>query len=94
MVSKAILFTKEDCKPCTLTKSFISQFVEPELIADYLVLMKKENHAALVEAYDLHLFPTLLVVDHRGEQILRIEGGKNIRYQIEYILTGIREATP
>ena len=56
--------------------------------------MKKENHPALVEAYDLHLFPTLLVVDHRGEQILRIEGGKNIRHQIDYILTGIREATP
>jgi glutaredoxin len=90
--SKAILFTKENCAPCLNTKQYITNRLDPELAYDHLVVMKKENHSALVAAYELTLFPTLLVVDKKGEELLRIVGGNKIQAQLEYILQGIREA--
>ena len=90
--SKAVLFTKENCAPCLNTKAYITTHVDSELAYDHLVVMKKENHSALVAAYELNLFPTLLVVDKQGEEIHRIVGGNKIQAQLEYILEGIREA--
>ena len=92
-ISKAILFTKEDCLPCAQTKLFISDVCNEQLVDDYLVVMQKENHSALVAAYELEMFPTLLVVTGTGEESSRIVGGKNIRTQIEYILRGLNEAS-
>lgn len=92
-ISKAILFTKEDCLPCAQTKLFISDVCDEQLVHDYLVVMQKENHSALVAAYELEMFPTLLVVTGTGEESSRIVGGKNIRTQIEYILRGLNEAS-
>ena len=90
--NKAVLFTKEDCAPCLNTKAYIKKELDEELVYDHLVVMKKENHSALVAAYELTLFPTLLVVDKKGEEITRIVGGNKIQAQLEYILQGIREA--
>ena len=92
-ISKAILFTKEDCLPCAQTKVFIESTIDEYLAAEYLVVMKKENHSALVAAYELELFPSLLLITDTGEESSRIVGGKNIRSQIDYILQGIREAS-
>jgi hypothetical protein len=92
MASKAILFTKEDCLPCSQTKLFISDVCDEQLVHDYLVVMKKENHSALVAAYELELFPTLLLVNSQGEESNRIVGGKNIRRELPYILQGLQEA--
>ena len=92
-ISKAILFTKEDCLPCAQTKLFISDVCNEQLVHDYLVVMQKENHSALVAAYELEMFPTLLVVTSTGEESSRVVGGKNIRTQIEYILKGLNEAS-
>ena len=91
--SKAILFTKEDCLPCAQTKLFISDVCDEKLVADYLVTMQMENHSALVAAFELEKFPTLLIVTSLGEETSRIVGGKNIRTQIEYILRGLNEAS-
>ena len=93
MASKAILFTKENCPPCTKTKEFINSTVDEQLAADHLVVMQQENHSALVAAYGLRLFPTLLIVNGQGEETSRIVGGTGIRLQVQYILNGIREAT-
>lgn len=90
--SKAILFTKEDCAPCLNTKAYIEKELDQTLVYDHLVVLKKEDHSALVAAYELTLFPTLLVVDKQGEEIHRIVGGNKIQAQLEYILEGIREA--
>jgi thioredoxin-related protein len=90
--SKAVLFTKEDCAPCLNTKAYIKKELDETLVYDHLVVMKKENHSALVEAYELTLFPTLLIVDKKGEEITRVVGGNKIQAQLEYILEGIREA--
>ena len=92
MASKAILFTKENCPPCIKTKEFINVAVDEYLAAEHLVVMKTENHSALVAAYELDLFPTLLLVNGQGEEMNRIVGGQNIRGQIQYILEGLREA--
>ena len=93
MASKAILFTKEDCPPCIKTKEFINSTIDEYLAAEHLVVMKKENHSALVTAYDLNKFPILLLVNRHGEETSRIIGGQSIREQIQYILEGIREAS-
>ena len=92
MASKAILFTKEDCPPCIKTKEFINSTIDEYLAAEYLVVMKKENHSALVAAYELEKFPTLLIVNGQGEETNRIVGGQYIREQLQYILEGLREA--
>ena len=92
MASKAILFTKEDCPPCTMTKEFIASDVDEYLAAEHLVVMKKENHSALVAAYELDKYPTLLLVNGQGEETNRIVGGQYIREQLQYILEGLQEA--
>ena len=80
----AVLFTKEKCKPCIETKLFIGDFldVHPPL-TDVLSILKKENHSALVEAYNLELYPTLLIVGPNGTELDRVVGGAAIRDVIE-----------
>ena len=86
----AVLFTKDKCKPCTETKLFISDFLDhyPGL-ADGLSILKKENHSALVEAYNLELFPTLLITGPNGHEFERVVGGQAIRDCIESKLIDI-----
>ena len=86
----AVLFTKEKCKPCIETKLFIGDFfdVHPPL-TDVLSILRKENHSALVEAYGLNLYPTLLIVGPNGTELDRVVGGAAIRDVIEKVLTEI-----
>ena len=85
---RAVLFCKQDCKPCTITKEFVFA-IKPRL-TEYLSIMQKENHPALVAAYDLELYPTLLVVDEFGHELQKIVGGKNVRENLVNILNTIR----
>lgn len=87
---RAVLFTKEDCAPCLNTKSFIDREVPEDLIG-YLSILQKENHTALVNAYNLRLFPTLLILDYRGIEIDRIVGGKAVRENLIQFLTTIHQ---
>ena len=52
--------------------------------------MQKENHSALVVAYELNLYPTLLVVDEYGKELQKIVGGKNVRENLVNILNTIK----
>ena len=86
----AVLFTKDDCLPCQLTKEFINELLEASPgLADALSILKKENHSALVEAYELDLYPTLLIVGPNGTELDRVVGGAAIRDCIEAELTSI-----
>ena len=80
----ALLFTKDKCKPCTETKLFIRDIFDhsPEL-GDTLSTLRKDRHSALVEAYGLNLYPTLLVVGPNGIELDRVVGGAAIRDVIE-----------
>ena len=86
---RATLFTKEDCLPCAQTKQYIyDTFYQDELdwpLLDALSLLRMEDHPALVAAFDLHLFPTL-IIHQNGEELERIVGGQNIRGNIRYYL--------
>ncbi len=84
---RAVLFTKENCKPCELTKELV--FALKPALHKNLSVMKKENHSALVEAYQLELFPTFLIVDDHGEEIDRLVGGQRIRDNIVNLLSTI-----
>lgn len=89
--SHAVLFTKENCRPCTETKGFIHENV-PDDLKQHLSIFQKENHTALVIAYNLELYPTLLVVDKNGREMDRVVGGKKVRACINQFLTEIDHA--
>lgn len=89
----AVLFTKEVCGPCIKTKAFIEEMLEASPgLAEGLSILKKENHSALVEAYALNLYPTLLIIGPNGLEIERIVGGRLIRDVLEGKLTEIKES--
>ena len=92
--SHAVLFTKEGCAPCEKTKEHIYNILELNLdLTDTLSFMKKENHSALVAAYELTLYPTLLVVGPNGLELDRITGGTAIREQVKNKLIQIYRDT-
>ena len=92
----AVLFTKDECAPCFKTKVHVVTLLQgrPEL-GEVFSQLAKENHPALVEAYDLNLYPTLIITDQniKGEsnEVQRIVGGQAIRDQLEGILTEIHK---
>lgn len=68
MPHRVVLFTKRDCGPCKRAKNFVrTNRVEP------LVILEKENHPALVAAFDLNVYPTLVVAD--GTDLVRKHEG-------------------
>ena len=86
----AVIFTKENCGPCAKTKEFIYEVLERNLgLTETLSFLKKENHSALVEAYGLNLYPTLLIVGPNGLELERVVGGAAIRESIEETLINI-----
>ena len=87
----AVLFTKENCPPCALTKEHLKELLtnSPGL-GMYISVLRKEHHSQLVETYELNTYPTLLVVDEMGEEITRIVGGKAIRADLSAVLNGLR----
>jgi len=86
-----VLFTKEDCKPCKLTVEFMySVFSYNEELANYISVLKKENHTALINAYEITMFPTLLIVNEDGEVQERFTGGKEVRGVMHQKLQDVR----
>ena len=85
--SHAVLFTKDGCAPCVGAKEKLTEITEehPNYWTAISVLQKK-NHPALLVAYDIQKFPTLLVVDSLGEEQGRIVGANNIIKQLQGIL--------
>lgn len=92
----AVLFTKEECAPCFKTKVHVATLLggRPEL-GEYFSQLAKENHPALIAAYEIDLYPTLLITDQniKGEnnEIRRVVGGKAVRAELESILETINK---
>ena len=87
----AVLFTKEGCPPCIATKEYLKTLIDARAhTVDYISTLKKENHQALVEAYNLTLYPTLLIVDRLGEEQDRIVGGNAIRENLAGLLRALQ----
>jgi len=79
-----VIFTKDRCGPCAKTKEFIYDLLEHNLpLTETLSFLKAENHSALVEAYNLNLYPTLLVTGPNGLEVERVVGGTAIRDCVE-----------
>ena len=88
---RAVLFTKEDCLPCTLTKDHLNTLLSfTPNFGDNISVLQKENHRALVKAYELESFPTLMLVDSDGEEMGRLVGGKSIREDLRGVLYALR----
>ena len=88
--SRATLFTKEDCLPYTQTKKFLyDNFYQDEAdfrLLDVLTVLRREDHPAFINAFEVDRFPTL-VIHEDGKEIDRVVGGKVIRGNLRYILT-------
>ena len=82
--TRFVLFKKENCGPCARLQKYLDHYLpeHPEY-AEHLSVLQIENHTALREAYDLNLFPTLLIVDDEGKEQDRIVGGKWIHETID-----------
>ncbi len=86
-----VLFKKQDCPPCGRVAKRLESIVsrEPDLIHQISVL-RKENHSALLAAYDINLFPTMLLVDDLGEELDRWVGGTDCYDALKEELTECR----
>ncbi|AAL73267.1 hypothetical protein P60_gp15 [Synechococcus phage P60] len=69
---KLTLFTKRDCGPCKRVKNYL----RTHNYLDKVNILEKENHPALVSAFDLDVYPTLVVSN--GTQMIRKYEGSNL----------------
>ena len=92
--SRAILFCKDDCLPCTWTKGELLKIFDtnPEYKQN-ITTLRKETHPSLVGAYQVERFPTLVIVDSLGEEQGKLVGGENIRSQLLGILFALNAST-
>ena len=76
---KLIFFAKEDCAPCLNTKIALDDvlLLHPEY-RDLVTVMAKENHPSLVAAYDLEMYPTVIIFDENNQEITRRIGQHNL----------------
>ena len=74
---RLILFTKKDCGPCKRVKNFLR--VNGYL--DKVTILEKENHPALVSAFQLGLYPTLVVAEG-PDMIRKYEGSKLVQVNL------------
>ena len=92
--SRATLFTKEDCLPCAQTKKYLfDNFYQDEAdhrLLDVLTVMRKEDHPALIAAFNINLFPTL-VIHEDGKEVIQVVGGRAIRGNLRYFLTQLAD---
>jgi len=91
MTSRALLFCKDNCGPCQVTKDFLDVLLtEVPALGNYITVMDKDNHTALVGIYGLDKFPSLLMVDSDGEEIARLVGGQLVREDLRGVLFALR----
>ncbi len=91
MTFKSVLFTKETCLPCAKTKDYLRELLtNAPALGNYISVLQKENHTALVEAYGLKKYPTLLIVDGEGEEVARLVGGQLVREDLRGVLFALR----
>lgn len=68
-------FKKQECLPCKQAEENLQAVLHlhPEY-RRYVTVLQKENHPALVAAFDLNLYPTVLIQNKKNEEIARKVG--------------------
>ena len=77
-----VFYKKRDCAPCLnagLALDYVLS-INPEF-EPYITVLQKEDHPDLVEANDISLYPTVLIVDKMGNEISRKVGGKFLTHE-------------
>lgn len=89
---KLVFFKKEGCGPCDQALHNLNQaLVLDDAFYGLVTVMQKEYHGALVAAYDLEMYPTVLILDKQGEEISRKVGVKFLTKEWwNAALTGIK----
>lgn len=52
----------------------------------HISVMKESKYPVLAEEYNVELFPTLLIIDSKGEEMGRLVGGRNIAMDLRGVL--------
>jgi hypothetical protein len=79
--SKIVFFAKEDCAPCLNTKDALNDVLRLHPEYNPLVtVLQKENHSALVAAYELDMYPTVIIFDEEMNELSRRIGQRNLTY--------------
>ena len=85
--SKAILFVQEGCAPCRMVKDHLNSVLTKDPgYGRHISVMKGSKYPVLVEASQVKMFPTLLIIDSEGEEIGRLVGGRNIAVDLRGVL--------
>lgn len=74
--TKLVFFKKHECTPCKHAQQELSRVLDkhPEL-QKYVVILQKEEHPALVAAFELNLYPTVLIMD-KDQEVSRKVGAR------------------
>lgn len=74
---KLVFFKKENCNPCSVATECLNTVLADRPELDYIVhSMQKEYHSALIAAYDLNTYPTVLILDKDGNEVARRVGAR------------------
>jgi hypothetical protein len=74
---KICLFKKAGCAPCANALEALKTVLAAHPEYHYIVtVFQKENHPALVAAYELSLYPTAIIFDKETNELARKVGGK------------------
>jgi thiol-disulfide isomerase/thioredoxin len=73
--SRLVFFKKDGCGPCEKATEALDQVLElnPEY-GQYVSVIQKENAPALVAAYELKMYPTVLIMDKESHELSRKVG--------------------
>lgn len=73
--ARLVFFKKEGCEPCERAGEDLRQVLNehPEY-EEFVSVIFKENAASLVAAYELELYPTVLIMDKDSNEIARKVG--------------------
>lgn len=73
--ARLVFFKKKGCEPCKLANRELRQVLDqhPEY-EPYVKVMFKENVPSLVAAYELELYPTVLIMDKDNNELSRKVG--------------------
>ena len=91
--SIAVLFKKSGCKPCKVAQKNLREvLIKKENLGAHIKVLDIEHHNALRGIYCLEMFPTLLLLDHHGQEVKRTVGGKHLTTELfETVLTAIHD---
>lgn len=78
-IHKLVLFKMKNCAPCLNAAKALDAVLEknPEY-KEHVTQLWKENHRALVAAYELKVFPTCLALDATLDEVDRRIGSKEL----------------